>query len=324
MKTLYQMKKKVVIVDHREEGYELEKKAFEAENAEVFTCQCKNEHELIKMVADAYVIIFTYSKITEKVIDSLTNCQMLIRYGIGLDNVDIKTASKKGIHVCNSPNYGTYAVAEHAFALLMCLIRKLMLFDQNVRKHVWNIEDVSPVYSLRDKILGIVGFGNIGRYVCEMANAFRMKVIIFDPFVDSVSASKYNAQTATFDELIKISDHITLHTPLTGETRNLFNMKVFQKMKNSSVLINTSRGGLVNQNDLITALKTGEIAGAGLDVFETEPLALHDELLNFKNVILTPHVAWYTEESIINLHIEVIDEVLRMLRGQRLQHSVNF
>jgi D-3-phosphoglycerate dehydrogenase / 2-oxoglutarate reductase len=318
------MKKKIAIIDYREEGFEMEKKAFAAEHTEVFIYSCKNEDELIESIWDAHVIIFTYSMITENVIDKLTNCQMLIRYGIGLDNIDVEAASKKGILVCNAPNYGVYAVAEHAFALLMCLNRKLKLLDQCVRDQIWSIKSISPVFSLKDKTLGIVGFGNIGRYVCEMANAFQMKAIIFDPFVDNVTASKYRARLVSFDDLIKQSDHITLHAPLRNETRNLFNKKVFQKMKNTSILINTSRGGLINESDLIMALKSKRLAGAGLDVFDNEPMELHNELLNMENVILTPHVAWYTEESIINLHQEIIDEVLRVLRGRKPQNSVNF
>lgn len=317
------MKKKVVIIDNREEGFEMEKKTFAREDAELVICECKDENELIEKARNAYIIIFTSSKISEKVIKQLTNCKMLIRYGVGLDNVDIKAASEKGIYVCNTPNYGTYAVAEHAFSLLMCVNRKLTLLDRNVRNHIWKMENIPPVYSLRDKILGIVGFGSIGRYVCKMAVAFDMKVLIYDPFVDAKTAEKHMAQIAVFNDLVKRSDHITLHAPLTEETRHLFNKNVFQNMKNTSTIINTSRGDLINQNDLKEALKYGRIAGAGLDVFETEPVDPHDELLTMENVVLTPHAAWYTEESIVNLHQEVIDDVLRVLRGNTPQNIVN-
>ncbi len=317
------MKKKVVIVDHREEGFEMEKKAFAEEDAELFICLCDSEDELIETVKDAYVIIFTYSKISEKVIKHLTNCKLLIRYGIGLDNVDIKAASEKGIYVCNTPNYGTFAVAEHAFSLLMCVNRKLTLLDRNVRNHIWEMGNIPPVYSLRNKTLGIVGFGSIGRYVCKMAVAFDMKVIIYDPFVDARTAKEYMAQIVTFDELVKSSDHITLHAPLTEETKHLFNKNIFQNMKDSAIIINTSRGGLINQNDLKEVLKSGRIAGAGLDVFENEPVDPHDELLIMDNVVLTPHLAWYTEDSVVNLHQEVIDDVRRVLRGYTPQNAVN-
>jgi D-3-phosphoglycerate dehydrogenase / 2-oxoglutarate reductase len=318
-----QMKRKIVIVDHREEGYEMEKKAFAATGEELVISNCRNEDELLIVVRDAFVIIFTCSKFSRKVIDQLTNCKLLIRYGVGLDNVDIRAASEKGIYVCNTPNYGTFAVAEHAFGLLLALNRRLNTFDHNVRNHVWGIENVAPVHSLRYKTLGILGFGNIGHLVSRMAHSFEMRVIINDPFIDEETAAKYYSKSVTFNELIVDSDHISVHAPLNDETHHLFHKDVFRKMRKSSTLINTSRGGLINQPDLINALRSGLIAGAGLDVFENEPLDQGNELLTMDNVLLTPHVAWYTEESIINLHQEVIDEVLLVLGGNNPQNCVN-
>ena len=301
----------------------MEKKAFAAENVDLFISSCKNEEELIETVKDAHIIIFTFSKITANVINRLTNCKMVIRYGVGLDNVDIKAATGKSIYVCNTPNYGTFAVAEHAFALLISVNRRIQLLDHNVRNNIWDIQSIPPVYSLQHKTLGITGFGNIGRYVCKMALGFEMKVIVYDPYTDQETTGRLSAEKVSFDDLIKNSDHITLHAPLTEETRHIFSKDVFGKMKNTSTLINTSRGGLVNQNDLIMALKSAQIAGAGMDVFENEPLDPHNELLTMKNVVLTPHVAWYTEDSIVNLHQEVIDEVIRVLNGNTPKNAVN-
>jgi D-3-phosphoglycerate dehydrogenase len=248
---------------------------------------------------------------------------MIIRYGIGLDNVDINAASKRGIYVCNAPSYGTFAVAEHTFALLLCLNRKLLQLDQNVKNHIWGIDSVVPVRSLSRKTLGIVGFGNIGRHVCSMAHAFNMKVIVFDPFVKNEMLNSYGAHSVDFDRLITDSDHITIHVPLNSDTMHLFNKNVFSRMKPEATLINTGRGSLINQEDLIEALLTGNIAGAGLDVFEDEPLPPDSRLLNIPNTVLSPHVAWYTEESITNLHQEVVDEVLRFLKGDLPLNIVN-
>ena len=317
------MKRKIVIEDHRDEGYEREKKAFASISEELVICNCKNKDELITAVRDAFVIIFTYSEFSGKIIDQLTKCKLLVRYGVGLENVDIRAASEKGIYVCNTPNYGTFAVAEHAFGLLLGLNRKLNLFDHNVRNNIWGIENVAPVHSLRFKTLGIMGFGNIGRHVSRMAIAFDMKVIINDPFVDAAISGKYFSKSVAFEELIADSDHISIHAPLNNATRHLFNMSVFRKMRKRATLINTSRGGLINQPDLVDALRSGLIAGAGLDVFENEPLDHGNELLTMNNVLLTPHVAWYTEESIVNLHQEVIDEVLLVLGGNIPNNCVN-
>lgn len=317
------MRRKVVIVDHREEGYDLEKKTFASEDLELEFFNCKDEHELIEVVRDAYVIIFTSSRFSPGVINQLTNCKMLIRYGTGLDNVDINAATKKGIYVCNTPNYGTFSVAEHAFGLLISLVRKLIVLDNNVRNNIWSLDAVSPVTSLRYKTFGIFGFGNIGRHLSKMALAFEMNVIICDPYVADGILSDFQVKRTTFDDLVTNSDHISIHAPLNSETRHLFNKSVFNSMKSSATIINTSRGDLINQQDLIFALKSGRISGAGLDVFENEPPAVDSELLTMKNVILTPHAAWYTEESVVNLHHEVIDDVVRVIRGDKPINSVN-
>jgi D-3-phosphoglycerate dehydrogenase len=317
------MKNKVVIVDHREEGFEMEKKAFASYDAELMICQCSDEDDLIKTVSDAQVIIFTSSKINAKVISRLKNCRMIIRYGIGLDNIDIKAASERGIYVCNTPEYGTFAVAEHAFALMLGLNRKLILLDHNVRNHIWGLESIIPVHSLRFKILGIVGFGNIGRHVSKMALSFDMKVIINDPYINNETAKEYNVDSVSFDDLILNSDHISVHVPLNRETKHLFDENVFRRMKKNATIINTSRGDVINQDELIEALRSGQIAGAGLDVFPDEPVHQDNELLTMNNVILSPHVAWYSEESIINLHREVVDNVTKVLRGEKPLNIVN-
>ena len=228
------MSRKIVIVDHREEGFELEKKAFASEDVDLKIFQCKDEYELIEAVRDAYVIIFTSSKFTSGVISRLADCRMLIRYGIGLDNVDINAATEKGIYVCNTPNYGTFAVAEHAFALLISLVRKLTLLDHNVRNKNWSIDTIVPVHTLRYKTLGIVGFGNIGRHLSKMAQAFDMDVLINDPYIKDEVAKEFKVTKTTLNDLVTKADHISLHAPLREETRFLFNKALFKKMKPSA------------------------------------------------------------------------------------------
>jgi D-3-phosphoglycerate dehydrogenase len=198
-----------------------------------------------------------------------------------------------------------------------------MLLDRNVRNNIWSTDAINPVHTLRYKTLGIVGFGNIGRHLSKMAQAFDMDVLISDPYIDDEAAKVFKVKKTTLDDLVVKSDHISLHAPLTPETRHLFNMTLFKKMKSSATIINTGRGGLISQTDLISALRSGVIAGAGLDVFESEPLAQDNELLKMSNVLLSPHVAWYTEESVVNLHIEVIDEVLRVFQGDKPRNCVN-
>ncbi len=314
---------KIAIIDHREEGYELEKQALSSENVELRFCRCKNEEELIETVKDAEIIIFTVSVLNRRVISHLSNCRMIIRYGVGMDNVDLDAATEKGIYVCNAPHYGTFTVAEHAFALLLSLSRKILLLDKNLRKNIWGLSSVVPVHSLRNKTLGLVGFGNIGKYVCKMALAFEMKIIVHDPYLSEKTIEESGATKVSFTDLIRRSDHISIHAPLTDETRHLFNKNVFAEMKKTAAIINTSRGGLINQADLIEALKSGRIAGAGLDVFENEPLDPENEILPLGNVILTPHAAWYTEDSIKSLHQEVIENVIRVIHGKKPYNIVN-
>lgn len=317
------MSRKVVIVDNREEGFELEKKAFASEGAKLEIYNCKDESELIEAVKEAYIVIFTSSKFTSEVISNLADCRMLIRYGIGLDNVDLNAAAEKNIYVCNTPDYGTFAVAEHAFALLISLVRKLKLIDNNVRNGIWDLNQLVPVHSLRYKTLGIVGFGSIGRHLSKMAQAFEMNILISDPYVEDKVEKEFKVTKTSLDDLVIKSDHISLHAPLNKETRHLFSKELFRKMKPSAAIINTGRGGLINQSDLISALQSGDLSGAGLDVFETEPLASDNELLKMSNVVLSPHAAWYTEESIVNLHQEVINNVVGVLRGNKPRNSVN-
>lgn len=317
------MEKKILITDTREEGYEMEKQAFAKDNVKLVISESKDEKELIEEARDAYILIFTSSEITEKVINNLSCCRMIIRYGVGLDKVDIPAATQRGIYVCNTPHYGTYAVAEHAFSMLLCVNRRISFLDKYVRSNNWDVNSIPPVRALKDKTLGLVGFGNIGRYVCKMATGFQMNVIVQDPFVDNDLIVKNGAEPVSFDDLIRRSDHVSLHAPLTKDTFHLFNKQVFERMGKLSTIINTGRGGLIDQGDLISALKSGQIGGAGLDVFENEPLSPDDELLKMDNVVLTPHVAWYTQESVVNLHQEVIDEVLRVINGEKPENAVN-
>jgi D-3-phosphoglycerate dehydrogenase len=317
------MSLKIVIVDHREEGFKPEKDAFSAAGAEIIILGSVTEDQLIEAAKDAEILIFTFSKITASLISRLSSCRMLIRYGIGLDNVDIDAATRRGILVCNAPSYGSFAVAEHTFALLLALNRKVLQLDRNTRDRVWGIDPILPVHSLQNRTLGIFGFGNIGRHVSRMAMAFEMKVIVCDPNLKEAELSDASISAVTFDELITGADHISIHAPLNSETRHLFNIDVFRKMKSSATLINTSRGSIINEEDLVDTLSGGMIAGAALDVYENEPVAPGSKLLTLPNVVLSPHVAWYTEESIINLHREVVDEVIRFINGDLPLNIVN-
>lgn len=315
--------KKIIMLDRLGNNFSLEAGEFEKAGAEFIVTYFKNEDELTDIVKYADVVMFNDADINEKVINKMEFCKMIIRYGIGYDNVDLHAAAEKGIYVCNAPSYGTFDVAEHAMALLLAVCKKIPLSDTCARTGQWDAGRIGKVRRLKDKTIGFVGFGRIARCVCERTNAFKMKPVVFDPYVDFDIIEEMGAEKVSFDELLTRSDYITLHSPLTYDTKHMMGMPEFKKMKKDAVLINTSRGGLVNESELVYALLTKEIAGAALDVFEEEPVNPASQLLKMENVVLTPHVAWNSYEGVADLHREVTENVLRFLKGEKPLNIVN-
>lgn len=280
------------------------------------------DEEVINLTRDAEVILFTVTDFNRNVISHLEKCRLMIRYGIGYDNIDLEAAKEKGIYVCNSPKYGVIDVAEHALSLILGTAKNLVSMNDRIRDGKWGAGKESGI-RLSGKTLGFLGFGNIGRALCERTNALGMKPLVYDPYVRDDVIEKYGAKKADLYFLLENSDFVTSHLPLNDETYHILGEKEFSFMKKSAILINTSRGGIVNENELIEALEKGEIKGAALDVFEKEGEAFDRRLLNYKNVILTPHVAWNTPDAILNLHREVADNVLRYFMGEKPESIVN-
>lgn len=311
------------MLDRMGTDFSQEKSVFRAEGATFVVTYFKDAEELREIVHDADILMFNDAHITKDVIDSLERCKMIIRYGIGYDNVDLEAAGRKGIYVCNAPSYGTYDVAEHAMALLLSAVKHIPLADKCARVGQWNAERVGKVRRLHGKILGLIGFGRIAREVAARARAFDMDVLVYDPYQPEEEIDAAGYKKVDLDTLLELSDYVTLHSPLTEETHHMLGMAQFKKMKKDAVLINTARGALVNENELIFALLSGEIGGAALDVFETEPLPMNSKLLQMENVVLTPHVAWNSFEGVDDLHAEVIENVVRVLHGETPQNIVN-
>lgn len=314
---------KIVMLDRMGTDFTLEKKVFREEGANFLVTYFKNADDLRAIVCDADILMFNDATISADIIDALKNCKMIIRYGIGYDNVDLEAAGKKGIYVCNAPSYGTYDVAEHTMALLLSAVKHIPLADKCARTGKWSADHVGKVRRLSGKTLGLVGFGRIARKVCARARAFEMDILVCDPYVDTAAAEAAGVRLVDFSTLLSESDYISLHSPLTEETRHMMGMPQFKLMKKDAVLVNTGRGGLVNENELIFALLSGEIGGAALDVFETEPLSPQSKLLGMDNVVLTPHVAWNSYEGTTDLHKEVTDNVVRVLHGEKPLNIVN-
>jgi D-3-phosphoglycerate dehydrogenase / 2-oxoglutarate reductase len=272
---------------------------------------------------DADAILVTYATIDGETIRRLTRCRIISRFGIGVDNVDIGAATSAGIVVTKVPDYCIDEVSEHTMALLLALGRKVPSSNARVHGGEWSMPSVVPIHRLRGATLGLVGFGRIPQLVAPKAQAFGITVIAADPFVSLGLMESVKVERVTFDELIARSDFVSIHAPLTPDTRHLFGARVFACMKPTAYLVNTSRGPLVDEAALVEALTAGTIAGAALDVIEREPLAAGSPLVGCRNLILTPHTAFYSEESLVDLQRKAAEEVVRVLGGGPPINPVN-
>lgn len=314
---------KVVISDYSYESLENEKAVLSQIDTEIFDYQCKTEDELITVASDCDALIVQFAPVTRRVIENLKNCKVIVRYAIGMDIIDIKAATEHGIYVANVPDYGIDEVSNHAICLLLALIRKLPQAMQTIKEHKWDCSLIKPLHRTLGKRLGLIGLGRIPSDVAKKLSGFGFEIVSFDPYIDKKHADELNVQLVSFDELIETSEFISIHCPLTDDTRGLFNRDVFKRMKNSAIIINTARGPIINENDLIDALINNEIGAAAIDVSEKEPIDYESPLLSMPNVIVTPHIAWYTEESNVALQTKAAQEVLRVLKGDIPKNLIN-
>jgi D-3-phosphoglycerate dehydrogenase len=255
-------------------------------------------------------------------ISQMTRCRIIARFGIGVDNVDIPAATKAGIVVTRVPDYCIDEVSDHTMALLLALARKIAFANSRAHAGHWEMPAVVPIYRLRGSVLGLVGFGRIPQLVAPKAKAFGLKVISYDPFVSQETMNRAGVEKVEFSELVSVSDHISIHAPLLPETDHLFNASIFCKMKPTAYLINTARGPIVDEQALAQALDQGHLAGAALDVLSREPPSA-SPLFGRENVILTPHMSFYSAESLIDLQRKAAEEVVRVLSGDAPLNPLN-
>jgi D-3-phosphoglycerate dehydrogenase / 2-oxoglutarate reductase len=275
------------------------------------------------LIQHADALFVNLAPVDAALVASLKRCKIIARFGAGVDNVDVATASCAGIYVCNVVDYCTDEVSDHVMALLLAMSRKIVDANALVQAGQWSVEPLMPMRRLRGRTLGLVGGGRIGRAVAAKASAFGMTVMIFDPYVSESNAIR-DAEYVSFDELLSRSHVISLHAPAGPDTVGLFGDDTFQKIRPGTVLINTSRGAIIRENSLLMALDKRIIVGAGLDVVEKEPLHPSSQLRNRADVLLTPHVAYYSEESLQELQQKAAEEVGRVLAGETPLHAVNF
>ncbi|HTC32527.1 MAG TPA: C-terminal binding protein [Bryobacteraceae bacterium] len=290
--------------------------------AELRLAAAPTPEAILEAARDADAVLATFAKVPAEVISRLTRCRIISRFGIGVDNVDIPAATAAGIVVTRVPDYCLDEVSDHAMALLLALVRKIPSSNARTQAGRWEMRAVAPIHRLRGTVLGLVAFGQIPQLVAPKAQSFGIRVVAHDPYVSKQVAERAGVELVDFDELVKISDYISIHTPLMPATHHLFNAEVFRRMKPTAYLINTARGPIIDEAALAGALDQGHLAGAALDVMEQEP-PTGSPLFGRDNVIITPHTSFYSEESLVDLQTKAADEVVRVLTGQAPRNPVN-
>ena len=292
-------------------------------NAEVRLATEPTPEAILEVAREADGLLVTYAKITGDIIEQLQKCQVIARFGIGVDNVDVEVATARGIVVTYVPDYCVDEVSDHAMALLIALARKVTFADRLVQQGRWEMKAVTPLRRLRGRTLGLAGFGKIPQALTPKAQAFGLTVMTYDPYIPDEVTASLNVEKVEFEQLLERSDYISVHAPLLPETKQMFNAAAFKKMKSDALIVNTARGPLIDTEALIEALDAGEIGGAGLDVVEIEPLPANSPLIGRDNVILTPHTAFYSVESLLDLQTKAAQDVAHVLRGERPVYPLN-
>jgi D-3-phosphoglycerate dehydrogenase len=317
------MKWKVLITDYLFKTIEYERRILSEIGAEVIEAQCKTEDEVIERAKGVHGLIVECAPITRKVIESLPKLKVIARYGVGINVVNLKAASEYKICVVNVPDYCIDEVSDHAFALILASARKIIPLDKHVKSGNWSFIFAQPFYRIKGKTLGLIGFGRIARRLAEKTKPLGVSILTYDPYISEEILNSYKyVNKVGFLELLKKSDFISIHTPLTENTKNMISIKEIRLMKKSAIIVNTSRGGIINEEDLTKALIDKTIAGAALDVFEKEPPE-NSQLFKQDNVILTPHVGYHSEESQVELQTKAAEGIRDALLGRRPKYLVN-
>jgi len=282
-----------------------------------------NADDILAVAKDADAILVTYAKLTRDLIMQLTRCKAIGRFGLGVDNIDLPAAKEKGIAVNYVPDYCIREVSDHAMALLLALIRKIPFSNRLVQGGRWEMPAVVPIRRIEGTVLGLIGFGHIPRLVAPKAIAFGMKVIAYDPYAKPEVFRTAGVDSVDLDTLLATSDYVSVHAPLTPQTRGMMNAQAFGKMKKGAFIVNTARGPLIEEAALIAALDSGQLGGAGLDVVAVEPLAKESALLGRDNVFITPHTAFYSIEALEELQSKCASDVARVLGGGKAIYPIS-
>jgi D-3-phosphoglycerate dehydrogenase len=313
----------VAITDYVFPSLDPERAVLEPLGVELRAQQCRSEEEIIALAQDADAVLNCYAKMTARVIESLKHCRIIARYGIGVDNVNLAAATEAKILVTNVPDYCIDEVSDHALALLLALARHVHAAHGAVRDGAWDVVAHASIRRLRGQTLGLLGFGKIAKAVASKVQPLGMKVLVYDPYLDPALIAQHGVEAVSLDRLLAEADAVSIHVPLSPETRNIIGKRELVRMKPTAFLINTSRGGIVDEQALAAALKEGIVGGAALDVLSVEPPPADHPLRQAPNIILTPHLAFYSRESVVELQTKAAEEVARALKGEPPRSPVN-
>jgi len=286
----------------------------------------KTEDEIANLIGEYdAILVRSATKVTRKIIEAGKNLKLIGRAGAGVDNIDLTAASEKGILVINAPFGNLISVAELVFGHFFNLARRIAIAQAKLTQGEWAKKEIAKVgREIDGKTLGIVGLGKIGQLVAARAKGFNLKVLAFDPAITKEMAAEHSAELVSLEDLLRNSDLITIHVPLLPATKHMISTKQFEMMKKTAFIVSCARGGVVDEDALVKALEKEQIAGVGLDVFENEPLKGDNPLLKFQNVSLTPHIGGDTIEAQSKVGIELVDQIARALKGEMVEHIVNF
>lgn len=319
---------KITLVDHEWEELDLEKniidkREIEGRPIEFQVLQTRVKETILREVQDSDAILVLYAEIDEEILQAAKNAKIISRYGIGVNMIDVDAATKINKMVANVNDYCVDEVSDHALAFILAHARRLFDYNEHTKIGEWDFKQAAIPLRAKEAVVGLVGFGKIPFRLAEKLTTIGYKVLAYDPFIDKETMAEEGVIKAELHELVAESDFISIHVPLFESTKHLISYKEFDLMKDSAYVINTARGPLIDEEALIDALENNKIAGAGLDVTETEPLPADHVFRKMKNVVLTPHAAWYSDKAFIEIREKAISNILDVYEGKEPTYWVN-
>jgi len=314
----------ILVTDYDYPDLSIERSVLEDTGVDLQETEAETAGELIDAIDEhgADALLNQHMFIGRAVFEAHPELQVVGRYGIGIDTIDLDAATEHGVYTLNVPDYCLDEVPTHAMALILAVERKLAMYTDKIRTGTWDWTQGQPMYRLRGRTLGLVGFGKLARHLVPKAEAFGLEPIAYDPYVDEKAMENAGVEKVTFDQLLGGSDIVSVHVPLTEDTRGLLDSNAFERLNDQATIINTSRGAVIDVDALHEAISDGEVRGAGIDVMPEEPPE-HHPLFDHDAVVISPHVAWYSEQSIVTMRRTITQDVLRVLQGTDPKNPIN-